>query len=303
MNRLTQNVFGRIVTAMTDYQQATRKALEEYRIADREAKQESQQYKDENGVYSARHAVNCTNARNRIKQAKTIMTSVIQAEVKELKKELADSLTTRPSPAFLDALRVYSDFQIAPTKTEVEALLTLNGGCPLGLRAMSAVMEKTKCNYRLDYTGTADFEKDLASLERFSQSSFVYSPDGFHGEVTEIFRNQPRLLLADDGTLYDAGYRWDSTSILTSTAVINSTGESVNAMSERWSKTILPSIRALAEYEDKTSETGEITPAEKQFAEDFKETANAAEIQQEPVTPDSNKGSGRNFAEIMNSYK
>ncbi len=306
MNRFTKIAFGKINTAIADYQKSVKDALEVYRNTEQEDKEAVKQFKDEAGMYAVRHSVNIANARNKIKWAEDAMTNVIKTQVEDLRKEYANSLTTRPGAAFLDALRIYNDFNIPPTKSEIEALFSLNGGCPLGFRALSAVMKKTHCGYSLDYSESADFEKDLEFLDGLSKGNIAFSPEGLHVELVDILKNQPRLQMAADGSFYDSGYKWDSISILISTESLKNAADNINSMAKRWNNTVIPSIRALKTYEDKTDdETGETRTAKEQFIADFKETANAAKIKEnhEPAAPYMRKESEKNYAEIVGGYK
>lgn len=275
MNQLNKSRFDRIKRAMESYKTDVKTALARYRVDAEEAKQ----FKDETGYIAAAK----TNARNAINKAEHTLTSAVSGEVDGLHDELLQHMTTRPAAAFLDALRVYADFSITPEKIEVEALIKQNGGNALGVRAINRVLEQTDAAYRVEAPDSAQFEADIAALERLAQGGIRYAPEGYHTELTAIYKDTPRLVIRDDGSTYDAGYRWDSVSLITATASFNSQLATVDEMAGRWTDNVLPSFGQVKDYKPRQNESGETISAAQQFVEDYEATADATTV---TTTPD-----------------
>lgn len=283
MNKGILQGFNRIKTAGASYENAVKEALFRFRQADEKAREESQVYKDAEGVYRARRAAAIANARNAVERAENAMKGAISIEVDALREELFNHFTTRPTAVFLDCLKVYSDFAIQPSKLEIEALVKMNGGNTLGLRAINKLLEKCDSKYRVEAPNSTDFENDLAALERMINGAAMYTPAEYHIDACACFGGTPRLMYRDDGSSYDGGYRWDSVSLITARTRFEKRVESLDGMAERWSNAVLPSTSQIRLYEPQKDEKGnERSPAE-QFLADYAETASAAAVERAGV--------------------
>ncbi len=279
MNKFISSTFDTIKSAEADYRGSVQSALLDYRRTMEKATTESKQYKDETAYIDSKKATARRVAQFAIKSAENGFTGVLKAEVASLRDDLHKHLTTRPSAAFLDALRLYYDFDITPSHAEIEALMELNGGNTLGYRAINRTLEKTGAEWRIDAPDSAAYEADLAALEKLVYGHFMYGPEGFHHEMVEVFGGMPHLRLREDGSTYDLGDKWDNTSILLASSDYKGRTGAIDAMSERWSSTVLPSLKHVTAYEDKTDpKTGETVTAAQQLAGDIKATAHAPEI-------------------------
>lgn len=278
MNKYVKDTFDTIKGEETSYRQSVENALLDYRRTMSRATEEAKQYKDESAYINSKKATATHNARVAIQMAENAFTVALNVARKSLQDDLHQHLTTRPSAAFLDALRLYYDFNITPSHAEIEALMTLNGGNSLGYRAINRTLEKTGAEWRIDAPDSAAYESDLAALEKLAHGNIHFVPDGYLHEVSEVYSGEKRLFVRDDGSTYDMGYKWDTTSLLmASTGYKDDTG-AIDAMSDRWSNTLLPSLKHISAYTD-NEETGET--AAQQMAKDIKATATAPEIERD----------------------
>ncbi len=295
MNKGNQAIFKKITDAAQDYRVTVRVALEKYRADAEHAKL----LKDETGYMAAAK----TNARNRIDQAEKSFRKAVSDQLPELKKELRQHLATRPNPGFLDALRVYSDFGIVPTRSDVEALVDANGGNPLGLRALNRVLEKTGAKFRVNAPDSAQYEADLKALDHLANREVKYSQNELHTELAAIYKGTPRLQYRPDGSSFDSGYKWDGTGLLISSNGFESAINSLAPMAERWSAAMLPDFDQIQNYEPTTDpDTGEKISAARQFADDYRATKDAAAVTEDGAGIEQAKAIAEKNAENTATY-
>lgn len=278
MNKYISSTFDDLKREEGNFRDAVMSALADYRRTMSKAEEQAKQYKDEASFINSRKATARREAQTAIQLAESGFTVAVNVAVKSLRDDLHQHLTTRPSVAFIDALRLYHDFDITPSHAEIEALMTLNGGNSLGYRAINRTLEKTGAEWRVDAPDSAAYESDLAALEKLAHGNIHFVPDGYLHEMSEVYSGERRLFMRDDGTTYDMGYKWDTTSLLmASTGYKEDTG-AIDAMSDRWSNTLLPSLKHISAYKD-NEETGET--AAQQLTQDIKATATAPEIERD----------------------
>lgn len=240
MNRKTKNSFDRIQGAVSSYQTSVQEALFRFRQADAMAKEDSKQYVDAEGRYQARRDELVSAARQNIESAKELFSKTVRAEIGELRTELSSHTMNRPSPALLDNLRTFRDFNLQPTRTDISALLEMAQGNTLGIRAINSVLEATKSPLRINAPTIEDFERDLSALEKMASGN-AWTPIDYHTTACAIYRDQPRP--------NTPGYTWDNLSLLIARADFESNVKSLDNMSTRWVDDITPSIEQVKNYE------------------------------------------------------
>lgn len=277
MNKFIKSTFDDLKREEASYRQSVESALLDYRRAMEKATTESKQYKDETTFLDGKKAATKREAQTAIQLAENAFTVSVGIAVKSLRDDLHQHLTTRPSAAFIDALRLYFDFDIRPSHAEISALMEQNGGCTLGYRALNRTLEKTGAEWRVDAPDSTTYESDLAALEELSEGHIMYAPREYFHEAVEVFGGRPKLYRRPaDGKYLDIGYKWDTTSILIASGSYEGKIKALDDMSERWSSTVLPSLKHISAYED-NQESGET--AAQQMAQDIKATATAPEIE------------------------
>lgn len=278
MNKFIKSTFDDLKREEASFRKSVESALADYRQAMETAAAESKQYKDEAAFLDGKKAAAKREAQAAIQLAENAFTVSVDIAVKSLRDDLHQHLTTRPSAAFIDALRLYFDFDIRPSHAEISALMEQNGGCTLGYRALNRTLEKTGAEWRVDAPDSTTYESDLAALEKLAHGNIRFVPDGYLHEMSEIYSGERRLFMRDDGSTYDIGYKWDTTSLLMASSGYKANTGAIDAMSDRWSSTVLPSLKHISAYKD-NEETGET--AAQQMAKDIKATAAAPEIERD----------------------
>ena len=243
MNRKNKNSFERIQGAVSSYQSSVKEALFRFRQADTQAKEDSKQYVDAEGRYQAQRTELVNTARQSIESAKELFNKTVKTEIGELSRELGSHTMNRPSPALLDNLRTFRDFNLQPSKSDISALLEMAGGNTLGLRAINSVLKATKSPLRVDFPDTETFAKDLEALEKLTDESAVWTPIDFHHEACAVYGGQPRPNYP--------GSTWGNTSLTIARAAYESQLKGLSDMSGRWVNDIIPSIAQVKElYKD-----------------------------------------------------
>lgn len=274
MNRANKSSFDRIIGASTAFVEAVRAVFEQYRTQEAEARRESAAFKDEQGIYTAKMAAIRANTRNALKAAENGFTGTITAEIGTLRQEIDAHLLNRPTPAFLETLRLFRDFGITPSRADIAALLTLNGGNTLGLRCLNAALKSTEAGYTVTFPDTADFEADIAALEKLARGEICYVPAEYHHEGTAIYGGSPRTFFREDGSTYQNGETWSSVSLSVARTGFESKIKSLDEMASRWTDSVIPSIEQLKDYADRADGT-----AAEQFLKDREATTTAAKIE------------------------
>lgn len=279
MNKYNKTSIEKLQRAAKTYQRDVTSALEKYRQTMTQARKDAEVYKDESSFLAGKKGGAVTTARNSIKIAENVFTAEVKAEIGNLKDELHRHLITAPNDNFLSALNVYATYGIKPGKAEISALIESAGGNSLSLRALDAVLQKTGAEYRVKVPGADAFERDIDNLERIAEGHIFWSDEDHHHELVEVFSGVNREIRAEDGSYYDAGYRWDNTALIISSKGFEKSIADIAGMAGRWSDNILPTMYKSEAYPNKTDEkTGaQITGAE-QFVEDYTATASAAEV-------------------------
>lgn len=268
MNRKTKNSFDRIQGAVSSYQTTVQEALLRFRQADAQAKEDAEQYKDSETRYQARRDELVSAARQSIETAKELFSKTVRAEIGELRTELASHTMNRPSPALLDNLRTFRDFNLQPTRTDISALLEMAQGNTLGIRAINSVLEATKSPLRIASPTVEDFEKDLTALEKLTDENTVWTPISNHHEACAVYGGQPRPNYP--------GSTWGNTSLTIARAAFESQLKGLSDMCQRWTNDVTPSVTQAKELYSDSDKNG--TAAE-QYLSDRAATGASAKVE------------------------
>ena len=263
MNRNCKNSFDTIIGSATAYRSAVAAVLDSFSKKEQQARQDSTQYKDENARYKTALESLTAEARAQLDKKRAEFADAVANEVETLHKEVLSLAAERTNPAYYDLLRCFADFNIQPTKTQIESLLQMNSGNILGLDMLNNALKKAGSSFRIENTGFAELEKDLENLSRLSELAKHYAPVENHSQLCKMYVGTPRLGANGAST----GAVWDSVSLLTRRAAFESAVKSLNEMSERWNNTA-PSISQLKSYEDSENAT-----AAEQFISDRQSAA------------------------------
>lgn len=266
MNLSTNKSFHNIKGAISAYQASATNTLNAFKVAVDAAKAESQRFKDEDKIFAEKKAACVEVARSGIAMARETLKSTMQGEVDSLKSELTTHLTTPVNPSFRDTLILYKTYSLPLSKVEIEGLIKLNMGAPIGYRMLNKVLEDGHSRYRVDVPSVSDYEGDITLLERISTAP-LWSTTENYPELVSVFNGTQRENAA-------TGITWDRTGLLISRNDFDSKINKLADMESRWSATVTPSLKTIELYEEKDGKT----PTE-QYAEDIKAVSDGAGIE------------------------
>ena len=267
MNRKTQASFNQIQAAVAAFQSNVQAALSRYRQEEAQARADAEQFKDSEGRYVAQKAALVANARNAITRAQASLKSAVQPEIEALRKELHEHTMNRPAPALLDTLRTFRDFNLQPSRTDLDSMLEIAAGNTLALRAINSVLEATKSPLHVDFPDTGTFEKDLDALEKLTAES-AWTPTDYHHEACTLYGGQPRA--------NRPGYIWDSTSLIVARSAFESQLNAILEMSKRWTDDVIPSITQVKTGLYADNESGSVA---EQYLADREATGAGAKVE------------------------
>lgn len=257
MNRNVKKIFSEAHNAMSRYDASIQSAFSTYKLGKERARKESERYKNESEEYEARRKALADTAATAIETADREFCDTINLDViPKLREAISDHVTQRPSTYFLEALKIYSDYNIPMSRMELSGLMTACGGCFLGLRALSSVAEQS--GYRLSFDGVDTYERDITRLEKLARFPMAYAPLNYVNELKEVVPKRP--IFRDNGTV---AYSIDTETVyaITRAQELSSLWHDLEDIGDRWASALVPSIETLAPIKDEN--TGEtITPAE-----------------------------------------
>lgn len=308
MNRKMQKALFTLRGQLSNYEQETRDALDDFRIKAGAIRGESAQYKDEKGHYTEAIAPVKTVTRNRCKRAQSEFIEALKACADEMEQELSTHLLEVPSNLFLSALEVYRTFNLQPSLSEIKALQKMAGGSTLGLRSINAVLENTGSKYRVSFTDSAQLEKDISDLRKLTENCF-YFPMDYGAEAGEVFKGQAK---ADYFTAVPAGSSayWDTVPMLIATQHTAAQAEIFEAMENRWAGEVLPSVVQAVDEDLYSEETKEEVKAA--YKADRAAVVNASTVDKDTSTEavelahrlgEQAKREGEDYRRTMEEYK
>lgn len=168
MQKPARPIFAKIITAMTEYNDTVTAICEKYRKDLAAAAMYAAKYKDETRILSDKRAELSTEARKEIKQHGREMGVAIAECLEKLRDLLETDLCNAVPRGTLDLLNLYNTYGLAPSKSELEALIIINNGHLVGLRGIQAMLKKTKSIYAVKFADSAQLENDIATLARFA---------------------------------------------------------------------------------------------------------------------------------------
>ena len=245
MNIKAKTIFQLITNASCKLQSEVVTALETYQEEKAEAHRITAKYKDEQTEYEQRRAFLANVARERIDKASRVFSATVEEQAKSLREELMEHLNTPLKIDFVNQLALIREYELKPTKSEIQHLIMLNDGNSIGLSALRSVLESNQAEYKLIFSGTADFEKDLEIIEGFTEFP-MYIPVNLHSEGVEVYQKVQRSFKRADGSSYQDGRTWDSLSINAARADFEGRVKAIEGMSDRWTTDAsYPSVEAV----------------------------------------------------------
>lgn len=252
MKKEVKHIFDNIEQEFDRYGSTCNDIFARYRGQVDRAKAQCSKYKDESGELRKAKESLAAAARLEVEKADQKLHDQVSGYCEALRAALSEHVCTPAAPGFVQTLRNYKDFNVQPSRFELDALIRQAVGNYQGLRLLQAVTGK----YKLTFPQVEDYEADLARIERAAHTPILYTPSGYQEEAHEILPDARRYL--SNGKSYGIG-RPNAVHLAVRVAEIESDRKALAPMADRWTGNIVPSI---TEYEEIETEGGEvITPA------------------------------------------
>lgn len=250
LNLVNRSIFKGMKKTLEDHMAAVKGILAQYTKETNAAKEEARKFKAEDEYYAEKQKIAVDKARSQLaSEYKSVRTS-LKADAASMKRSLKDYLAAPMNPDFVTKLKVYADFGIKLTRTELEGLLAANEGNPVGLRALAHVVEATHTPWKVNYRDLGSLEEDVVKVERIA-ATMMYTPVEDHLAACEIFKGTPVLRMRDDGTTYESGTH-DSVSILMESGAVTAFYDDIEQMEKTWIADVTtPDISRASETEAK----------------------------------------------------
>ena len=253
MNQEVRGWFGAIYNKLTRYQAEVAAVFSTYRKEMEAAKERSKAYKDEQAALTTEREKFAFPAKQAIAEADKAISGDLAYYTGKLKEALSDYICERPSAAFINTLRVYSDFGIAMSLAEIKGLMEQADGNYTALRALGSVAAKS--GFRVAVPTVEAYQKDIEEIEYWERTPILYAPMDYLHEAVELWPRVP--IFGKDGAIHGEQPN-SSVSLLTNSAVFSELVKSIKDTKERWGTAFIPEISAFEPVKNEDGET--ITP-------------------------------------------
>lgn len=256
-------IFDAIETALTDYQKETESAYEAFSQERERAKREAAAYKDED----ARFASLIADAKKTASAACTAADKRLADKVNGvyapmLKDALTYYITASPDPAFIQAVKLYQEFDLDLKPDELDGLIEASQGNYMALKVLAAVAEKK--GYTLNTPSADTFEQNITRLQRYADGHTMLIPLKYSDCARDIFDTRPYR--NREGRVIGT-QPLDSLYVATSEVSFNSTLNGAKEFADAWRSAIVPPLSSFKKRYD--ADYNEVTP-EQQRAEAMK---------------------------------
>jgi len=232
MNLINRSIFKSMKTALENHMATVKGILAEYVQETTKEKEVSKKFVDADGYYKEKQTAAINKARSALEREYKDIRASLKADAGSMKKSLETYLAEPVNTNFLTKLKMYNDFGIPMTRTEINTLLKLNENNPVGLRALAHVVEATHTPWKVNYRDLGSLEEDIWKIERIA-GTMMYTPVEDHLAACEVLKGTPILRMRDDGSTYSNGTH-DSVSILMESGSVTGFYDSIEEMEKAW---------------------------------------------------------------------
>ena len=237
MNRTIAAHFDYINIAMQDYRIKLAETIQRYNESKRKAEESVSKYQEayKKEALAAAMKKPTETAKAEVLKAGKELKAEMKLHAGKLREELQKHLCAPMDANFVAQLKLYRELDIAPTGFEAEALLKMNNGNSLGVRALSKLLEQTGASKRLTYRSLDEYGKDLEQVERViaSLENPVFDVGDVHTAL-ELFGNEQWIHSRPDGSTYTTGENLNFLLVNGASASFSSLQKSLEKMKGNW---------------------------------------------------------------------
>lgn len=169
MNKQNRLIIDLLKASNEKYSASLTQICENFITQRDKAKSYSSRFKDENAIFVDQMKDIIAEDRAKIHEAQNDLSEVYAKQVGKLEESMQESLVHALNMAFVQRLSFYQTTGIAPTRSEIESLVTLASGHLVCLAGIDRILENNHSDYRLRYTSIPALESDLEALRKFSK--------------------------------------------------------------------------------------------------------------------------------------
>ena len=161
-------IFKRLLQAMETYAEGITATAKKFKEDYEAAAKYASAYKDEKRILADKRTKLASKAREDINRYGAELGEAVGKCAQELNDCVHDHLI-HPVPAGTEKLlNLYGRYNLPLSRSEVENLLTVNGGHVLGLRFINAMLKETHSKYKVDFVPLEKYEQDISDLAQFA---------------------------------------------------------------------------------------------------------------------------------------
>lgn len=230
------------------------------------------------------------SAQHSIYAADRMLCESVKLEMDEARTRLNDAVMPNEKNDAVCTIRMYREFNILPTETELRTIAKKAGGNVFALRALSEWAKEH--NYRVSAPSVEQYMQEFKRMEQFfDRPPFLYAPFEYAPEAAEILPD--KVMYRDDGSEYMSGGRPDTAEILAHTQYFETVAKNVAHAESEWGFTFIPEIQKIDPAKYNTRQEAE--DAQQAELERFESAVNAQvnALQIDQPAPDPAPGMNR----------
>ena len=172
-------------------------------------------------------------ARIKIRKAQDDFQVTAHQTEKSLSEQLENSIFEPINTGFLRLAQTMNEFGVAPSRLELDCLLTLSEGNLTAVRCLDALLKRTGSNFSLSFKSPEDYSKDLDLIHALGTDDYFCCPLDYHHEMCEIFTGQ-KVYRDENHPLYKRGNVFGNTELIIQGQGFNSAMEKLETMIPSW---------------------------------------------------------------------
>lgn len=249
-------LFKNLQAELKSYQSTVSSVLTDFAKERENARQYASKFKDEDAIFADKMRECIPNVRNRLSSVNADFAGKIRVLHTEMENSLLDALCKPQGQAFLRLLDVYEQHGLLPSKTELNALVTLNEGNLVGFRLINNLLKLVESKYRIQCPEVETLEKTLEdlqhlaeelelmptfSLARLREGREVFGRFGVkttvadaHISSTCISEPAPVLRKDADGNIKTTGQKWDDIGLAINASIFDGLPDRINNIASPW---------------------------------------------------------------------
>lgn len=193
-------------------------------------------------------------AHSSILAADGMLRAQVMLELKDARNALSEAIMPDEKNGGIRTIRLYREFGVTPTETEIRTIAGQMRGNVFALRALAEWAKMH--NYSVSAPSVDHYAGELERMERhFAAEPYLFAPGEYMPEALEVLPN--KVMRRNDGTVYADGGRPDATDIVTHTQYFESIADCADRAASDWGFTFIPEIKKIDPDEYSTKQEAE----------------------------------------------